>query len=125
MGSYTDNGGPFTSEPFVQCLSVAPSCTASGFSTVNQSNLCTDFSPSTQTSSGELLTRKTLVGTTNIVVGFESTAWSPEIQMANGTSASHFRIVTRIGLGQSSPINTPPGNVLFDCIAKGDKHTFQ
>ena len=114
LGWYTDNGGPFTGELFVQCLSAAASCTASGFTTVSQRTYCTDFSNVAQSSSGALLSRKNLAQTTNIVVGYVSTAWSPEIRMANGTSASNFRVVSRIDLGQGFPINTPPGSVLFD-----------
>lgn len=117
LSSYTDNGGPFTGEPFVQCLSATSACIASGFTTVNQSNFCTDFSRVTLTSSGSLLIRRTLARTTNIIVGYVSTAWPAEIRMANGSSASRFRVVSRIDLGQGTPINTPPGNVLFDLIA--------
>ena len=112
LGWYTDNGGPFAGEPFVQCLSAAASCTASGFTTVSQRTYCTDFSNVTQSSSGAVLVNRTLARTTNIIVGFVSSAWSPDIRMPNGTNASNFRIVTRIDLGQGFPINTPPGSVL-------------
>lgn len=48
---------------------------------------------------------------TDIIIGFASAAWAAEIIRTGGTTtASNWRVVTRIDLTKNYPINTSPGN---------------
>ena len=72
-----------------------------------------------QSSSGALIKRLNLSRTADIIVGFASVAWASEIIRTNGTtSASSWRVLTRIDLSKNYPINSSPGmkSILFRCI---------
>lgn len=111
LGWYTDGGGPFTGVPFIQCQSTAGICSAAHFTTIRQPTYCTDFSTFLGTSSGALMTKVNLTRTTNITIGFTGNTGLPStIQQPNGAPVSIWRLLARINLGATYPINTSPGN---------------
>ncbi len=79
------------------------------FTTISQRTYCTDFALSVQISSGSLITKMTLSRTTNILVGFRSVAWAPEIPSTSGAFAGYWRVITRVDLTKNYPINSSPG----------------
>ena len=117
LGVYTDLGGS-AGDPFIQCQSPTASCLGAGFTTITPPTYCTDFSTSVQISSGALIQKRNLSRTTNIVVGYTGSRWPSQVQMANGISASAWRVVARIDLGQGYPINSSPSKVLIHYIVK-------
>ena len=116
QGWYTDGGGSFTGQPFIQCQSTVSSCTGTGFTTISQRTYCTDFSTLLGTSSGALMKKINLARSTNITVGFTGTSWPSVIRKPNGAVASSWRLVTRINLPQTYPINVSPSIILFSNI---------
>lgn len=111
LGWYTDYGGAFSGEPFVMCQ-VAPSvCTSVNFATIRERTYCTDFSRTLDLSSGALIKKITLDRTANIIVGFNSTAWAPVIKTNTNLSASTWKVLTRIDLTKTYPINSSPGSL--------------
>lgn len=113
QGWYTDGGGAFTGEPFIQCQPTVSSCTGTGFTTISERMYCTDFSTLLGTSSGALMKKMNLTRSTNIIVGFTGTSWPSVIRKPNGSVASSWRLVTQINLPQTYPINTSPSKFIF------------
>lgn len=116
LGVYTDGGGAYTGEPFIMCQLAPASCTSVGFTNIFLQTYCTDFSSEVQSSSGALITKMTLSRTANIIVGFNSSAWATVIKTSTGAASSTWKVMTRIDLTQSYPINSSPGTVLLDHI---------
>jgi len=84
------------------------------FSLISLRTYCTDFSTTVQISTGSLLTKQTLARTTNIVVGFKSYAWADEIPSTSGAMSGYWRVITRVSLSATYPLNSSPGkNVLM------------
>lgn len=115
LGLYTDGGVVFTGEPFVQCQSLTSSCPGTGFTTISQPTYCTDFSMTTQTSSGALNKKLILPLITNITVGYTGASWPSQIRMANGAQANNWRLITRINLRPRPDgfINSSPSKILI------------
>lgn len=109
LGWYTDGGGAFTGEPNIACQPSAASCTGSLFTTINQRTYCTDYALSVQISTGSLITKVNIARTANIVVGFYSNAWAPEIPPTSGAFVGWWRVITRVDLTKNYPINSSPG----------------
>jgi hypothetical protein len=109
LGAYADSGTTHTGDPQLSCRSAAAACTSSAFVTINQITYCTDFSPQVATSSGSLIKRLTLARSTNIVIGYSSSAWAAEIRLANGASAAIWSVMAKIDLTQGYPLNSSPG----------------
>ena len=105
--SYTDAGG--TSAPDITCYSAAASCTSSFFTTIQHTQLCTDFSNQLDSSSGAYYTKQNLSRTTSIDVAFYSSAWASVILLSNGVGATYWYVGTHIDLGVVTPINSSPG----------------
>ena len=110
QGSYLDRGA-ITGQPNVVCQPNVATCTAAGWTLINDPNYCTDFSLAVQISSGALLRKRTINRNANIRVGFADIAWATEILNANGVSAGAWSVVTRIDLTQKYPLNFSPGNL--------------
>lgn len=108
LGWYAD-GGSFTGEPNINCQPTASSCSGSNFSPVSLRTYCTDFSTTVQISTGSLLTKMSLLRTTNIVVGFKSSAWANEIPSTSGAMGGNWRVITRVDLTKTYPLNSSPG----------------
>ena len=108
LGWYTDGGGSFTGEPFIQCQPTVGNCSGSGFSTISERTYCTDFSSLFSISSGGLISRINLTRNATINVGFTVSSWLNKIRTSNNISANNSALVTRIDLTQKNPINTPP-----------------
>ena len=93
----------------VHCQSTAAVCLASGFTSITSRKFCTDFSIAVQSSSGSLITRRTVDRNTNIIAGYVSGDWANEIRSTAGGPPGGWRILTRIDLTQKYPINFSPG----------------
>ena len=105
---YSDRRYSVAYDPWVDCL-VAGVCPAAGFAFIQEQTYCTDFSIALQSSSGALIKSRTIDRNANILIGYYSSAWAPEIQTALGVSAGAWRVITRIDLTQKYPINFSPG----------------
>ncbi|CAF4922066.1 unnamed protein product, partial [Rotaria sp. Silwood1] len=106
LGLYVD-GTSFSGEPRIECKSPA-GCSGTGFNTISQVTYCTDFSTAVQISSGALIKKITLDRNTDILVGFNSSAWASEIKTSLNTAANGWRVITHIDLTQKYPINSSP-----------------
>ncbi|CAF4969164.1 unnamed protein product, partial [Rotaria sp. Silwood1] len=106
LGLYVD-GTSFSGEPRIECQSPA-GCSGTGFNTISQVTYCTDFSTAVQISSGALIKKITLDRNTDILVGFNSSAWASEIKTSLNTAANGWRVITHIDLTQKYPINSSP-----------------
>lgn len=107
---YNDGGSGTISDPFMNCLSLAATCTASFFTTIRERTYCTDYSSAVASSTGALIKKMNLSSTTDIIVGYVNAAWATEILKTNTTTtASTWRVVARIDLTKNYPINSSPG----------------
>lgn len=111
---YNDGGSLTVWEPFVNCYSGA-ACSSSLFSLIRERTYCTDYSTTVQSSTGALIKKVILSRNTQIIVGFVSAAWAPEI-IATGTnsSAGWWHVLVKIDL-TTTPINSSPGRTIC-CI---------
>ena len=108
LGWYAD-GITFTGEPFVTCQVAASACTSANFAEIRERTYCTDFSRTLDLSSGALIKKITLARTADIIVGFNSTAWASVIKTNTGSATSTWKVLTRIDLTKTYPINSSPG----------------
>ena len=105
--SYYDAAG--TGAPDLTCYSSSASCTASSYSTIQHTLLCTDFSTQVDSSSGAYYTKKNMSRSSNIDIAFYSSAWASVILMSSGAGASTWYVGTHIAPGLTTPINSSPG----------------
>lgn len=110
LGWYNDGGSSSVAEPYLNCLSSSAACTASLYTRIRERTYCTDYSPTLQSSTGAVISRRTISRNSDIIIGFASGAWAPEILRTNSTSSAwDWRVVTKIDLTKNYPINSSPG----------------
>lgn len=51
--------------------------------------------------------------TSNILVGFKSNTWAPEIPPTSGAMLGYWRVITRVDLTKNYPINSSPGKTFL------------
>lgn len=110
--AYFDAVSPLVA-PDLSCQSTAALCTASSFTTIQHSLLCTDYSTQLDSSSGAYYTKQYLSSTTNIDIAYSSAAWASVIRTSTGAAASSWYVGTHIGLSGVYPINSSPGKNIF------------
>lgn len=52
-----------------------------------------------------------LARTADIVVGFKSNTWAPEIPPTSGAFVGYWRVITRVDLSKNYPINSSPDKI--------------